>query len=116
MSTPEAYSDFLLQHLQGQMQEEYGLEDEDLENLASFLEGFEGGNRSQALVKATKPANRDSLKKVMQEVLDREFQEDAETDMKFEPVTMQDTLNFPMGIPLSKEMDIFPSYEGGYTF
>jgi hypothetical protein len=49
-------------------------------------------------------------------VLDREFQEDAETDMKFEPVTMQDTLNFPMGIPLSKEMDIFPSYEGGYTF
>jgi hypothetical protein len=110
-----SFRDYFAHHLEDEIQNRYNLDDDEMEKLINYLQQFEPDG-STSLKKFRRRENRNHLEKVMQEILNKELEEDAPKDLRLDPVTQQDTLVYPMGLPLSQEMIIEPHYDGGYTF
>lgn len=97
---------FFSEHLRDRVQDEYDLTDEELDNLVSFLSDFDDPNT--LLMRMSKPKNKEHLRKIVTQLLNEDRFDNSYKEMKLDPVTMQDTLTFPMGLPLSKDMIIEP--------
>lgn len=108
------HQNYFLYHLCDEVQQKYGLSDDEMEQLIGFIKKFHGQNAGKALREIRKRKNQKALQQIVQEVTGRELQMDSATDMKMDPVTTRDLLVFPMGLPLSKDMVIEPNYNGGY--
>lgn len=108
------HNNFFLYHLYDEVQQRYGLTDDEMEKLVSFIKKFHGQNAGKALRNIRKKENKKALEQIVQEVAGRELNMDSVKDIKFDPVTTRDTLVFPMSLPLSKDMLIEPNYYGGY--
>ena len=112
-----SYRDFFMHHIEDDIQNRYELDDSDMEKLAQFLKVF-GDDYSATLRRLRRKENRGHLESVMRDVLNKEFKNSSEKELKLDPVTTHDTLTFPMGIPLTQQnIQLEPHhYEGGYTF
>lgn len=109
-----SFNDFFMHHLEDEIQNRYSLNDDEMGEVMQFLKEFD----TDGLKKMHRKENRGHLESVMQNVLKKELQEESHKDMGMAPVTQQDTLTFPMGIPLSQQqIQLEPHhYDGGYTF
>ena len=112
-----SYKDFFIHHLEDDIQNRYSLDDEEMATLMDFLKQFET-DHSSSLKMMRRKENQDHLDSIVQEVLQKELAADSHRDIQMAPVTQQDALTFPMGIPLSQEKIVMEPhhYEGGYTF
>jgi hypothetical protein len=109
------YHDFFNNHLQDDIQNRYNLSDDEMMSLLNFLQEF-GEDNFAILKRMRRKENVGHLDRVIKEYLGKELEKDSHTDMKLDPVTTQDGLSMPMGVPLSKDMLIEPNYDGQYAF
>lgn len=94
------YNDFFKQHLIDTVQEEYGLDEEEIVKLISYLEKFENDPKD-ALRKARKKKNKKSLDNLIRLVLNKELEQKQSLEYKRGPVTPNDSFVIPIGIPLN---------------
>jgi hypothetical protein len=106
-----------MHHLEDEIQNKYALDDSEMDMLVDFLKGF-GSDYSATLRRLRRNENKGHLEKVMRDVLNKDMRDESYKDFKLDPVTMQDTLTYPMGMPLTQQnIQLEPHhYDGGFTF
>jgi len=105
---------FFLYHLYDEVQQKYGLTDQEMDKLLEFIKKFHGRDAGKALKQIRKRKNKNSLDQIVQEITGKELDMKSQKEMKFDPVSSRSPLTFPTGLPLSQDMIIQPHYNGEY--